>query len=110
MGGSEWFLLALLVGMIVLWFQWFLSLTDEQQDEYMAKRKLGDPNPHIICPHCQQKGEVRTKPVEQKTGISGGKATAAVLTGGFSLLATGLSRKQQMTEAHCMNCNSTWRF
>jgi len=64
----------------------------------------------LVCPHCQQKGYVRTGPITLKKGISGGKATGAVLTGGVSLLATGLSRKEQHTQAHCSNCNSTWVF
>jgi hypothetical protein len=44
--------------------------------------------------------------VERKRGIGGGKATGAVLTGGLSTLATGLSQKQWMTKAHCDNCDS----
>jgi hypothetical protein len=70
----------------------------------------GPLNPQMICPHCQSKGTVRTKKVTQKKGISGGKATAAVLTAGVSILATGLSRKEGATEAHCDNCGSTWYF
>jgi len=46
--------------------------------------------------------------VERKTGISGGKAAGAVITGGWSILATGLSRKEKMTEAFCDKCLSTW--
>lgn len=64
----------------------------------------------MVCPHCQSRGTVRTKNVTQKKGVSGGKATAAVLTGGVSLLATGLSRKEQNTEAHCSRCGATWHF
>lgn len=70
----------------------------------------GPVNPTLICPHCQKTGRVHTKPVRQKKGISGAKATGAVLTGGLSMLATGLSRKEALTEAHCDNCGSTWRF
>lgn len=70
----------------------------------------GPVNPHMICPHCGEKGTTRTKKVDHKTGISGGKATAAVLTGGWSLLATGLSRKEAITQAHCSNCDNTWVF
>ena len=36
-----------------------------------------------------------------KIGVSGGKATGAVLTGELSLLATGLSRKHKVTELTC---------
>jgi hypothetical protein len=64
----------------------------------------------IVCPHCQVRGHVHCKTVKAKKGISGGKATGALLTGGFSILATGLSRKQKVTEAHCNNCQSTWQF
>lgn len=64
----------------------------------------------MVCPHCQTKGTVATKQVKVKQGISGGKATGAVLTAGFSILATGLSRKQTVTEAHCRNCGMTWHF
>lgn len=70
----------------------------------------GTPQPAFICPHCQQKGRVLTKPIKKKAGLSGAKATGAILTGGVSLLATGLSRKDEVTEAHCLNCNSTWHF
>src|SRR5258708_4268591 len=51
-----------------------------QADRY-ASMTYGNKNVHILCPHCQTKGQVRTKQVEQKVGISGGKATGAVLTG-----------------------------
>jgi hypothetical protein len=64
----------------------------------------------LICPHCQTKGSVTTRKVTKKAGISGAKATGAILTGGLSILATGLSRKEQLTESHCSHCNSTWRF
>jgi len=70
----------------------------------------GRINPAVICPHCQTKGKVHTKSVEQKKGISGGKAVGALLTGGISMLAVGLSRKERVTQAHCTNCNSTWCF
>jgi len=64
----------------------------------------------IVCPQCQGRGRVTTATVRLKKGISGGKATGAILTGGLSLLATGLSRKENMTEAQCSNCGSVWHF
>lgn len=64
----------------------------------------------MICPHCQTKGTVTTTHVRRKVGISGTKATAAIFTWGISLLATGLSRKETATEAHCSKCGATWRF
>lgn len=64
----------------------------------------------IVCPHCQTRGHVTSRQVRLKRGISGGKATAALLTGGVSTLATGLSRKERSTEAKCSRCGSTWHF
>ena len=77
---------------------------------YERYKAVNPCNPHIVCPHCQTKGTVRVARVQRKAGISGGKATAAALTGGISLLATGLSRKERVTQAHCNHCGSTWTF
>lgn len=74
------------------------------------QREYGGINTAMVCPHCQSIGKIRTKEVKQKKGVSGGKATAAVLTGGLSLLAVGLSRKEGATQAHCDNCHNTWFF
>jgi hypothetical protein len=64
----------------------------------------------LICPHCQTKGSVTTRQVKLKKGISGGKAVGALMTAGVSVLATGLSRKEDATEAKCSNCGSVWHF
>jgi hypothetical protein len=70
----------------------------------------GTRRPEMVCPHCQTRGRVTTQSIRQKKGISGGKATGAVLTGGVSMLATGLSRKESATRATCGNCRSRWVF
>jgi predicted RNA-binding Zn-ribbon protein involved in translation (DUF1610 family) len=62
----------------------------------------------IKCPHCGATGGVNVRRIKQKKGVSGAKATAAVLTLGISVLGTGLSRKEKVSEAHCKNCNVTW--
>jgi hypothetical protein len=85
----------------------------QQQNDYEAGRilrTLGPVSPNYICPHCQTKGFVRTIPVKRKKGVSGAKVTGAILTMGVSMLATGLSRKEGLTQAHCGNCDSTWDF
>jgi hypothetical protein len=64
----------------------------------------------IMCPHCQTRGHVTTRAVKLKKGISGGKAVGAIVTLGWSMLATGLSRKEDTTEARCSNCGSVWHF
>ena len=81
------------------------SLKDMQRGN-----QYGPFNSALICPHCQSKGAVRTKQVDRKKGVSGGKATAALLTGGVSMLATGLSRKEKWTHALCEKCTSDWDF
>lgn len=62
----------------------------------------------LLCPHCGERGQITSKPVKVKRGISGGKATGALLTGGISLLGTGLSRKEHHVERWCHNCGSSW--
>lgn len=70
----------------------------------------GPINPQLVCPHCGKAGHVRAKAAKAKQGISGGKATGAVLTGGISILATGLSRKQRVTACRCDNCLTGWQI
>lgn len=65
-------------------------------------------NPAMICPHCQTKGTVSTSQIKAKKGISGAKATGVLLTGGLSIFATGLSRKEMVTIADCNNCSMQW--
>ena len=74
------------------------------------KESAKNPQSRMVCPHCQERGGVRTYKVSRKKGVSGAKATGALLTGGFSLLLTGLSRKEQETEATCSNCSAVWFF
>ena len=81
-----------------------------QQEEAIRTMQFGRLRPQVICPHCLTRGTVRLRSATKKAGISGGKATVAVLTGGVSLLATGLSRKESFSSAHCDFCNSTWPF
>lgn len=85
-----------------------LAEANKRFAEANERRRYGGINAAMICPHCQVAGKIRTKNIKQKKGVSGGKATAALLTLGVSLLAVGLSRKEQTTEVHCDNCNNTW--
>lgn len=64
----------------------------------------------MICPHCHEKSCVHSRVVKVKKGISGSKATGAILTGGISILATGLSRKEEESQAYCHNCKARWSF
>jgi uncharacterized membrane-anchored protein len=96
----------IIVGAVILVIIWATRTTEEQR----ASLLWGPINSIMICPHCQTKGSVRTKQITRKAGVSGGKATAAILTGGLSILGVGLSRKEQRTEAHCGHCDATWQF
>jgi len=74
----------------------------------VARTAVSNAPRGITCQQCGSVGTVTTKEMKKKSGISGGKATAAVLTGGFSILATGLSRKDKVTQMHCSACGVTW--
>ena len=86
-----------------------IQLTISEQIRYRSEEAKNEDS-NLVCPHCKVKGEVRTLRGKGKKGISGGKATAAVLTMGLSIGAAGLSRKEMMTRAKCSNCSVTWDF
>jgi hypothetical protein len=94
-----------LVGLLV-----YLNVAEPASKEDGLKAMHGDVNFQMTCPHCNYKGKIHTRRFAQKKGISGGKATAALFTGGVSMLATGLSRKELATHAYCDNCKNTWVF
>jgi len=111
-------ILALIVSP-VFWFLTIISITaflatidmDKVAKSIEATKKAEQGRQQkIICPHCQEAGHVTTRSVKRKKGISGGKAAAAVITGGLSVLATGLSQKENETEATCSNCGSVWYY
>lgn len=83
---------------------------DNSAGEQAKKQAKNHADAQLVCPQCHTKGRVHTTAITTKNGISGGKATAAVLTGGVTLLATGLSRKSAATQAHCNNCSSNYQF
>jgi uncharacterized Zn finger protein len=70
----------------------------------------GPVNSALVCPHCQTKGKVHARVLKRKRGISGAKVMWGLMTGGRSLMVTGLSRKERLTQAHCDHCGSTWEF
>lgn len=106
---GEWIAVVCAQGVLGVLYLSATASPDERKD-WDDRSRFGPLNPELLCQHCGTKGHVRTQTVSRKKGVSGGKATAAVLTGGVSLLATGLSRKEKETEAHCTNCRSTWHF
>lgn len=95
------FLFPFVLGLAIKLHPGLARATAEQQRELDSR---------IICPQCQTKGSVTTEIVVMDRGVSGGKATAAVLTGGISVLATGLSKNEVMTKAMCSHCGSVWHF
>ena len=114
-------LVVVIVGIPVLFFIWTRAhnraMTPEQRamnakawEESYQTSRWGSLNSPLVCPHCQERGHVRTMKVELKKGISGAKATGGLLTGGLSILATGLSRKESATQAYCCHCDSTWHY
>jgi DNA-directed RNA polymerase subunit M/transcription elongation factor TFIIS len=85
-------------------------ITNDTREFEAAQQRIRDQQAQIVCPHCQTRGQVTAYQVKLKKGISGGKATAALLTGGLTMLGTGLSRKEIATEARCSNCGSVWHY
>lgn len=83
----------------VLWLYFYNKPEREAQRERDKK---------IVCPHCRAAGSVVTKKTTSKQGISGGKAAGGVLTGGASVLFTGLSRQQAVIGSMCTNCGMEW--
>jgi hypothetical protein len=74
-----------------------------------AVQRLAGRRPALLnCPHCGAGGRVTRKRVKVKRGVSGAKATGAVLTAGLSLFAVGLSRKETVTQLSCRSCRMTW--
>ena len=103
---------------ILMFFVYFLVVRAEKRTPNIRWVKPQSGNASIqarqsaqmVCPHCQTKGSVTTRRVKLKKGISGGKAVGALVTLGWSVLATGLSRKEDVTEATCSNCGAVWHF
>ena len=111
--------IAALIGLLIAHAeqQKIAAMSEGEREKYLAQKRddqllleHGCHNFAMVCPHCHSKGTVRTKQVVKKKGISGGKATAAVITGGISLFGTGLTRKEDYTQAYCDNCNNCWLF
>ena len=98
-------LFAIVVVMVIIYY---LNKTPKPTQEQIKQKQV--MSKEMICPHCHHKGTVATQQVTRKSGIHGGKAVAAVFTCGISMLGTGLSRKNQITEASCSNCGATWSF
>ena len=88
-----------------VWF-WFFVMHRTPTPEEVERERLAQAQ--IRCPHCGHVGCVTKTLVQRKQGVSGGKATGALLTAGFSLALTGLSRKQQMSHMTCSNCRMEW--
>ncbi len=97
-------------GLVIAGFVIRSQMSPEQRKEFEERSQWGELNEKLLCPHCQHRGLVRSKRVARKKGVSGAKATGALLTAGTSVLVTGLSRKEDLTQAHCGECNSTWDF
>lgn len=96
----------IIIGICILLLIAYAEMTPEQKDNV----NFGRLNPDMKCPHCDTTGNIRTKGITQKKGISGGKAAAGLMTGGVSLLAVGLSRTEKSTEARCGKCKNVWHF
>lgn len=65
--------------------------------------------PVVLCPFCRTNPpNVTSKVVTVKGRISPGKLSGALLTGGTSLLATGLAHKENRRVYTCLHCEKRW--
>jgi len=75
---------------------------------FLFRGKKTFPNKQIVCQFCHKRNCVYVETIKRKKGISGGKATFAILTGGISLLATGLARKEAQIQLTCYACGMVY--
>lgn len=94
------------IGLLVALWLWFFVMNKKPTPEEAERERQAQAQ--IRCPHCGQVGCVSKTLVQRKQGISGGKATGALMTAGFSLALTGLSRKQLISHMACSNCHMEW--
>jgi hypothetical protein len=97
-----------LVALVILLAMIVYEQRQNRDDAERRARRAKEPA--MICPHCQAKGTVTTRPVTLKRGVSGAKVTAALITFGASILLAGLSQKRPATEATCSNCGAAWHY
>lgn len=89
----------------LIWFN--LKMHDPQAGARKRQARL-DAQAQILCKFCHARGSVTVQAVSRKKGISGGRATGALLTGGASMLLTGLSRREAARSLSCSNCGMRW--
>ena len=75
---------------------------------YSPSNKVNAPVGHINCPYCDGQGTVVVRHVKKKKGFSPGKVAGGVVTGGVSLLATGLAKKGEVNALNCTACGMKW--
>lgn len=92
-------------GVIALVVYWYRGA---KRAQILTKRLRDEGAKRIVCPHCGVRGCVSVLPIGVARGVSGGKLAGAWFTGGLSILLTGLSRDQRVTQAKCSNCLMTW--
>lgn len=66
------------------------------------------PQAAIVCRFCHERGGVGVDVRTQRAGIDATKAGAAMLTGGASVLAVGLTGERKVHRLTCATCQMTW--
>ena len=104
MGLIFWIIVVAFVGMLIVAGLHFYRALPDQRIESAKALVYGELNPQLICPHCNVKGQVRTKPDVEKKGIS----TINKVTGGMGSYGMALPGNKLFTRATCGNCWHTW--
>lgn len=92
------------VGVVCL-FIFFVIAEQKKVNAMTPNEKLdyefGTVNVHLVCPHCQTTGKVRSKSVTRQMVSSG-------TVGGIFKTNTNSSTFKTVTQHHCDHCGSTW--
>lgn len=73
------------------------EMSDDDRAEFLAAKKYGARNEHLVCSHCQTKGTVRALSV-----IRNRRSTS--LTGNIIKTKTVTSEEVSLTQLHCDKC------
>ena len=73
------------------------AATNEMLARHRVIDRYGMPNVNLVCPHCQTKGQVRSKSVDEIT------STKVV-----PIVGNNIKTRKKVTQMHCDNCDTTW--
>ena len=77
------------------------AMSEADRVEFLVAERWGKKNEHIVCPHCQTKGNVRNK-------ATSAVQTSTSQTGNILKINTTHSVTTRGTQFSCGTCEVTW--